>query len=86
MKTKVGAIFASLFFAASVAMAEDGKSSSGGSDGIMTGDAAKACNMMLCLSDPSGKGLPECKKPLDDYYDMKPKKRPKFLKKCPMVK
>jgi hypothetical protein len=52
---------------------------------VMGGEEGSACQMLLCLSDPSGGGLKECSKPLKDYFSMDAKDRPGFLKKCPMV-
>lgn len=53
---------------------------------LLGGDAGDACSMVLCLSNPVGKGLAECSAPLKKYFNLKRKKRPGFLSKCPMVK
>lgn len=52
---------------------------------ILGGDEGDACKMLLCLSDPAGSGLPECKPPLDRYFSMEPEDRAGFLAQCPMV-
>ncbi|MDU4254432.1 hypothetical protein [Pseudomonas sp.] len=75
-----------------LAAAADDDSSSGNGGGagdpaqILGGKQGNACMMLLCLSDPQGKQLKECQKPLEDYYDMKPKRRPGYLASCPQVK
>lgn len=50
---------------------------------ILGGDAGDACQVLVCLSDPIGKGLAECKKPLEKYAKMPDHKKPGFLQKCP---
>lgn len=52
---------------------------------ILGGEKGLACQIMLCLSDPSGKGLAECQQPLKKWENTKPKKRPGLLRKCPLV-
>lgn len=42
---------------------------------------AESCDAVLCLA--GGKSLAECVNPLKVYYDIKPKKRAKFLEICP---
>ncbi|MFA4834534.1 MAG: TrbM/KikA/MpfK family conjugal transfer protein [Dehalococcoidia bacterium] len=41
----------------------------------------ESCEAVICLA--GGKMLHECVNPLKVYYDIKPKKRPKFLEICP---
>jgi hypothetical protein len=50
---------------------------------ILGGDAGDACQMLVCLSDPIGKGLAECKEPLEKYAKMPDHKKAGFLQKCP---
>lgn len=52
---------------------------------ILEGNEGSACSMLLCLSNPAGKGLAECTAPLKKYFGMRPDKRPGFLSKCPLV-
>lgn len=54
-------------------------------DAVLEGDEADACSMLLCLSDPSGKGLAECEGPLRKFSELEPGKGPDFLSKCPVV-
>jgi len=80
---KMAVISAALIFPALALGADD--TSGGDSAQVLAGKQGKACQTLLCLSDPTGKSLPECQKPLSDYYDMKPHKRPGFLASCPKV-
>jgi len=57
-----------------------------GKGDILGGKEGDACQMLLCLSDPAGKGMDECKKPLKKYHKMDPDDRPSFLDKCPIIK
>lgn len=50
---------------------------------ILGGDAGDACQMLVCLSDPMGQGVDECKKPLEKYAKMPDHKKAAFLQKCP---
>ncbi|MBA1250167.1 hypothetical protein G7019_21850 [Pseudomonas zeshuii] len=50
---------------------------------VLGGNAGSACQMILCLSNPSGKELSSCAAPLKRYFDMKPHRRPGFLAQCP---
>jgi len=76
-----------LAFIAAPLQAADDDSKKDDSGQTMTGDAADACNMLVCLSDlKEAKQLIDCNNPLKKYYDMKPNKRPNFLAKCPVVK
>lgn len=47
----------------------------------MSKNQTDSCNAVLCLA--GGESLSECVEPLNIYYDLKPKKRPEFLKVCP---
>lgn len=47
----------------------------------LTSKETQSCEAVLCLA--GGKSAAECVKPLQVYYDIKPKKRPNFLKICP---
>lgn len=49
---------------------------------ILGGDEGTACEVLLCLS--MGSPPTECDEPLKKYFDMKKKKRPGFLQKCPV--
>ncbi|MBI0006986.1 hypothetical protein H3S74_12175 [Gilliamella sp. W8126] len=56
----------------------------------LTGDTRTACEVILCLSSSTGKGLSECKAPLKKYFSISAKKwkdtlkkRRKFLDLCP---
>ena len=71
---------------ASIAVSAHAVSPAGGFDQsqVLGGDEGDACEMLLCLSNPAGKGLVECQEPLKKYFSMKPKKRPGFLEKCPL--
>jgi hypothetical protein len=51
---------------------------------ILGGDAGLACEMILCLA-AVGAAPSACKSPLKKYFSLKPKKRPRFLAKCPKV-
>jgi hypothetical protein len=47
----------------------------------LTPKETQSCEAVLCLA--GGGSLAECANPLKVYYDLKPKKRPNFLKICP---
>ncbi len=46
------------------------------------GDAGLACEMILCLA-AIGSAPSACKSPLKKYFSLKPKRRARFLAKCP---
>lgn len=50
----------------------------------LTKDQMESCQANLCLGE-TGKDLAECQSPLKKLKDMKPSKRPDFLKKCPIT-
>lgn len=52
---------------------------------MLGGDEGDACTIKMCLSDPMGSDMEECKAALKRYFRMDPEDRPGFLKKCPMV-
>ncbi|NWD56906.1 hypothetical protein HX878_19435 [Pseudomonas veronii] len=47
-------------------------------------DQEDSCNSNLCLGE-TGKDLAECESPLKKLNDLKKKKRPEYLAKCPKV-
>lgn len=47
-------------------------------------DESDSCNSNLCLGE-TGKDLIECEGPLKQLNDLKKKKRPAYLAKCPKV-
>ncbi|MGO4801076.1 hypothetical protein ACEN2T_17500 [Pseudomonas sp. W22_MBD1_FP4] len=47
-------------------------------------DEEDSCNSNLCLGE-FGKDLAECESPLKKLNDLKKKKRPDYLAKCPKV-
>lgn len=51
---------------------------------LLGGDEGSACEMLLCLSNPLGEGLAECKEPLRKYFKIKPHRRPGYLERCPL--
>jgi len=52
---------------------------------MLGGDEGDACTIKMCLSDPMGSDMEECKASLKRYFRMDPEDRPGFLAKCPMV-
>lgn len=52
---------------------------------ILGGDEGESCQIILCLSDPAGQDLAECKDPIEKWERTRPEDRPKLLRKCPMV-
>lgn len=57
---------------------------------VLTGDARTACEVILCLSSATGKGISECQPPIRKYFSLRAKKwgdtlrkRRAFLDLCP---
>ncbi|MBC7198264.1 MAG: hypothetical protein H5U32_03345 [Pseudomonas balearica] len=90
METKIGLALVAVLMATSANAYELGSAApkaplKAQASNILGGEEGDACQIMLCLSDPSGKGLAECQQPLKKWENTKPKKRPGLLRKCPLV-